>query len=456
MSTTGMSTEEFINYGQTGGNKLKYLRKWRKSSPAKITIWVHTGTGFHARWGHNWPRMVTSQEEGSNKKTLEIKPGMWICHESEEILKGQFFRDKNTKQRKNPPHVCPLCKMLEWVWQEIYKGNLNWIQPVFSFCGTDGKKKILTAGGICNMFSNPNLTEEQNTELKNAGIYKTEVYQQNAISKCQYIFAVVDNDNIEEGVQITTEAKALGEEMKRAIRDTIDQISVKQRIDRQQAIHLANPLRNPYAFIWEFKEKETISKMYRVVALQGMQMTEEIENLIVHTEPPDLNQYMVPGNVNHLRADMESACLIDMPFDRFFNAPELKMGNEYKDIMDEIASGVKIKQVKPTFTPPVDEDDFPPSYSETPFDKEELYVCDHCNFDGMKKSDLTCSQCGTTYNKNGQMVTRPCPECKNQVHVGDGLKTNCGACKMAIDTETWVAIPTRTRSTNRLPWGESK
>ena len=447
-----MSFEEFLNHSPTSERSSgQFLKKWKKCNPPKVIVWLHTLSSFQARWTHNWPRIATVEDSDTHTKTLEVKPGMWVCHESEDVLKNQFYRDKNDRIRKNPPKRCPICKMIEWVWQEIHAGNLSWVKPIFSFEGTDGKSHVLSAGGICNMFSNPNLNPNELAEMKKAGIYRTEAYKQNAMSKCGYIFVVVDNDDPKSGVQITMESKSLGEQMKKAIRDTIDQIAIAKRIDREQAANLGNPLRNPYPFIWEYKDKASFGEMYRVVALKDMTPDDVVSDLIMNEQAPDLSTFMTPGNVTHLRADMEKAALIDMPFSMFFGT-ENRANNTYRKIMQDLNTPVVVKAPKEEYN----DDNFPVSYGAAIETDNEFYACDHCEFDGLKKTDLNCPKCGSTYTPDGKLATRPCPSCKVQVNV-DGLNSNittCSGCNSYVNVEEWKVVqePVINKS-NRPAWG---
>jgi ribosomal protein L37AE/L43A len=109
--------------------------------------------------------------------------------------------------------------------------------------------------------------------------------------------------------------------------------------------------------------------------------------------------------------------------------------------------------------------------STQPADEDELYVCDHCGFDELTAGMDGCPKCNSKFDAIGNIVARPCPACGLITRLG-GDVTTCEECKIAIDTETWIAIPEaskqpaqrRTRaqaaaakampqSEDKLPWG---
>lgn len=431
----GMSLDDFLEHSAGGGTRGNFLKNWRKSEPAKIIVWLHlsVGLGF-ARWAHNWPRTVIREDRDTGKARREIWGGTWVCHENELVLRKQRFRDEND-ERELPPVVCPLCKTIEVVRRMVREGEIDWTEPVFRFRGDDSERDmIIRAGGIYNAFSRRDLTAAEKGELRRAGIRPSEAWRENAIARCQYTFAVVDQENPEDGVQITDEAEALGNALKRVLRDKIEEIGREK----------GNPLRNPYPFLWEYRADEPFEKKYRVVPKTTIELTDEIRELI-SGEPPDLSGHLKPGNVATLRSEMEEACLIEgFPFDEIFAEAESRIGKHDPSTRDRDEEDVD-EEESIDFDPEKYEREAKPSKPSKPSKpepSEELYVCDVCDFDGLRETDVVCPKCGSEYNEDGEVTSRPCANCKALVSLSEatGGMVRCGECATNHDVETWEVV----------------
>lgn len=456
MADFSMSIDEFLEHSTNGGgSRGNFLKSWKKNNPPKITVWLHTESSFAARWSHPWPKFVTRENKETGEKQIEIFGGNWGCHEREFILGKQRFREPDG-ERQYPPEVCPLCKTIEVVRMAVQRGDISWIEPIFQFKGDNPEKDlIITAGGLYNAFSNPKLTDAQKAELRRAGIRPRDAWRENANAKCQYIFTVVNHERIGDGVQIATEPDALGNAMKRAIKDQMEKIARIHGLEKGKL--LGNPLRNPYPFLWEYNEEENFDKKYRVVALDGMPLSDEIKALIVEAPPPDLQQHFRKGNVKSLRLDMEKAALVDLPWDEIFADAERKEEAEGPDQVsqDEVAPppAKRIQSVSSKAAPVEDPDQFPASYNivtpppkvvpkAAPVEQEALiFGCDHCDAD-LKASDRECPKCHSTFADDGSIITRPCPGCGLQMPAqGEGDRSICPECGLIVNTETWQEVP---------------
>ena len=427
----GMSVDEFLDHTTGGGGqRSNFLGNWRKEAPHKIVVALHTQVGLLARWSHNWPRIVVRTDRDTNAQRREVWGGQWVCHERELNLTKQRVRDENDV-REYPPEVCPLCTMIEVVRAAVSRGELSWTEPVFRFQGDDAEHEVvLTAGGLYNAFSRRDLSQEEKVELRKAGIRVSEAWRENTIARCQYTFAVVDIEHPENGVQITDEAEALGKAMQKAIRDEIDRNGGGE-VGKQKG----NPLRNPYPFLWEYKEEEEFANKYRAVAMSASALPEAVRELIVDTDPPDLTQHMKPGNVAQLRADMERSALVELPWDEIFGEAEHRAARD-GDAPEPAKPAAKPEPAQPH---PLGDDDFPPEPS-TPAADEELYVCDHCEFDGLHATDRECPKCKSTFDADGNLTARPCVECCSLVPLGNQQQTICEVCATIHTVKTWTRV----------------
>ena len=65
------------------------------------------------------------------------------------------------------------------------------------------KASTVHVGGIFNAFGRKDLSDEEKKELRAASISPKFAWKENAQAKCSYMFCVVDNDHVSDGVQVT-------------------------------------------------------------------------------------------------------------------------------------------------------------------------------------------------------------------------------------------------------------
>lgn len=479
--SAGMDLDTFLDHSTGGGGgRGAFLGNWKKNDPPKIVIWLHTAAGFVARWVHGFQRIVVREDRETGDKRTEVWGASFVCHERELILKKQRFRD-DEDAREYPPEVCPMCKAIEHVRKLVREHEIAWTDPIFRFEGDDPERNVvITAGGFYNAFARKDLTPKEIAELRRANIRRDEAWKKNGIARCQYVFSVVNDAEPEAGVQIATEAEALGNAMKARIRDKIEEAGREE----------GNPLRNPYAFLWEYREAEQIDKKYRVVPMTKQPLTDEIRRLIVEEPPPDLSDYTAPGNIATLRADMERFALITFPWDEIFGEAEKRAEAGATDFdpeeiereeAEEKAAKSKAaatKAAKPApakaAPPPAKAAPAPPKATPPKAAKpapkpepEELFACDHCGFEGLKATDVECSTCGALFDEDGRMTHRPCVKdgCATLVEVGSEERTICEKCGTIHEVATWTAVTRtaapakaapRTRSAAGKPSGSGK
>lgn len=450
-----MGVEEFLDHSASGKGAGLFLRSWRdpkEGDEAKIMVWLHTMVGFVARWSHRLPRIVVREDRDSGEARKEVWGGTWKCWEAEKLLKRQFYRDDDG-EREVPPIICPTCLLAEYVEQQIRAGDLSWVEPIFRYEGTDPDKSItIHAGGFVSRFRPPRnkeFTPKQKGELKKAGIDLRQAFRENGLARCQYVFTVVDDAHPDNGIQITTEAEALGKAMQAKIRDRIDDLGREK----------GNPLKTPIAWQWEYDETKAFDKKYRVVPKTSVEMSDEIKELICSTDPPDLSEFLEPGNVEELRADFERYALIDFPFDEIFE-PSEKASAAKKKEREETEEAVPKKRGRER-TPEVeskkeraepererrrsrDDDRKSEPERETktaspPPADDELFECDHCKVGRMKGDDVECPKCHTVYDVDtGSMIGRPCQKCAEIIDLeAADEKIICGKCGAIHVTKTW-------------------
>lgn len=491
----GMDLDQFLEHSAGSRGAGKFLKGWRKENDGKITTWLHPAAGFVARWSHGIQHVVTRKDRDTDEMVQEVWGGSFVCWEKEFVLKKQMFREDNG-EREYPPTICPMCKLVDFIYMAIKRGDLSWTEPLFRFVGdADDGAVVIHAGGFCNLFRDSKkrpFTPKQKKELREAGVALTEAFKENSVARCQYVFCVVDNSHPENGTQITTEAEALGNAMKKAIADRI------QGLGREEG----NPLVTPVAFLWEYDEDKDFDKKYRVVPMPKIELTSDVQ-VLMDEDPPDITNYIAPGNVAELRGQLERYCLIDgIPWDDIFGdaekaeakAEEAKAKAEAGGGTDESETAEE-EEPEPVKAPPArktlgaakpkeepkpepeapkapparktlgakpKEEPKPEAKPEPakpvagklapkpaakakepdpePEAEDDVFECDHCGGE-MTATDDACPKCGTTYNLDtGAMTARPCTECNTLIELDGEAKVIC-SCGLVHVTETWKAEP---------------
>jgi hypothetical protein len=373
------SIDSFLNH-KTSDRSGGFLSKWRKKDQtSKIDTWLHRKRVPVALWQHNLPRLFVKADKDTGENVTLVWGGQYNCLETEKVLKKQHHRNDDGS-REVEPERCPVCKLIEVVRDMVDNNEIDWTKVIFRFQG-DKDIKVIHAGGIYGGFNaeKDELTLEDKKKLSNAGISLKDSWQENVYAKCNYVFCVVDNANISNGVQIATETSLLGDKVKEVMNDAIESLGVEE----------GNPFINPYCIQWEHRPSEQeFQKKYKARRMEKYPLTPEID-AVISSEPPDLTQVLKPFNVKTMRAFLERHCTIpNMPWDEIFEG--------VKDLKEEDTAGE---------FPPADvksgEDDAPaedmcPLCGKTEEEGCPHVACNKCDAP-MLESDPTCKACGHVY-----------------------------------------------------------
>lgn len=394
---------------RSGGSGSQFLRGWRKRESGSIDVVLHKKAPIVALWQHGLPRIFEQEDKKNGSRTRRVFSGTFNCLEEESVLVKQYRRDRNTGERVLPPVVCPVCRLLESL-RGLYETNvLSFTEPLFRWEGDDpNETQELTLGGMLNLYGKDELSQEQRREMKSAGVKLNEAWKQNAWSKCNYLFVVVDTSSVEDGVQIAIETTALGDCVKECIHGQMTSLGEQD----------GNPMLKPYAIRWEHHPKaREFNKRYKAIAMPRIKITDEIVELI-ESEPPQLEGIIKPGNITQLRAELESRCILKdpsvIPWDDIFGPAEKAgfgedsddddddEGAEPEEVAEQMAatraskskSGGRRRKKEPEPEPEPEEDS-----------DEEKIPCDDCGF-MMGPKETVCQKCGAEYEATDDEPTQ--------------------------------------------------
>lgn len=338
-SGQAMDLDGFLGHS-TRGAGASFLDNWTQREKPEVRVVLHTKAPIMASWMHPWPRIQTREKDG--KETREVWAGSFNSWETEEVLKMQYRRD-DAGNRQVPPTVCPMSLMLEQVYQLFRQGQLRWSDPLFKFVGDDPKKaKVLHVGSMLNLMKkmwDDLSSEEKRAAVNNGFPPPSEAWKETMIAKCQYIFTVVEYDDVSAGLQIAKQTALVGDKTKKAINDRIT----------AEGPEKGHPHRTPYVIKWTYNAAaKQFDEKYHAVAIGDAvcKITDAIRELVVDKDPPDISRMIERGDIVDLRASMEDHYigpkgLLDWDYifgtaEKILGLDKLKDGKDAEDLADEI------------------------------------------------------------------------------------------------------------------------
>jgi len=429
MASRSLAMDQFLGHTTKSGGGSQFLRGWRKRTVPAVNIVLHTGAPIVALWQHGIPRIFEKKDDKSGEITRVVFGGNWNCLEDESVLVKQYRRDHDTGERVLPPVVCPVCRLLEALRILYADEQIGFADDVFRWEGDDPKDvQVLTLGGMLNLYGNNRLSNEEKEAMRDAGIKLTEAWKENAWSKCNYLFTVVDSDEPEAGIQIAIETTGLGDATKECIHSQI----VSEGEER------GNPLVTPYVIKWEHHPNaKEFNKKYKAYPVRKIAITPQVMELI-ESDPPDIDNLIRGGNVSKLRAELEARCVLDdpsiIPWDDIFGPAEAA---GYGDKEDE-----EVEAEAEPLPPPVKKKSEPTkaAKSEAPATKtatepapvvtgrkrkeapkpdpepevtEETIPCDECGAP-MLSTATKCEKCGAEYEVEDDEPAEPAKAAKTE------------------------------------------
>lgn len=411
----------FLNHKSNSGgsgSRGAHLDRWTKRDYAQdedgphVDTFLHTKSRIIAMWRHPFPRVVEVKDKDTGEKTLQVWSGTFVSHDHESVLLKQHYLDK-AGNREQPPVLCPMGRMIEAIRVAVRDGKLGWLDPVFEFRGDDPRRtQVLRAAGVYNGFKG-DLTPEQKKEMKAEGVYVKDAWMQSLMARCNYLFQVVDNDNVDKGLQVAIEGTLLGERVKTVIVDAMD--------GKALGPQRGNPLITPYCIRWLYHPKADIKDRYHARRLEGVKLEADVRDIIFNQPPKDVAREVAPGDADELRLSVEKHWvgpdgLLD--WDEIFEPAQAAQHKEEpwdeerrarKDAAKkqyESRSADKVKKSgeygrKPEPEPeedPEDEEEEQHNRDKAARAAEPVYECDTCQGE-MRASQIVCPHCGHDYSE---------------------------------------------------------
>lgn len=274
------------------------LRNWKEDG--EIVIWLHTNTRIYKRLFHMVPYAGIKKDENTGKERKSILYLPFVCHEN--------VNDVIRNGKRHEPSRCPICRFIDYLKNN---GDIDDVETVWdSSIGDRKRDRICTKADFVG-------------DVEGGGDWRLTFKP-----AIQYVMAVIDHDNLSEGIRVATEKFSLGEKIKKAVLKEID----------RRGQELGDPDLNPYAFKWVFDSSaRQAADYYDAYPFERAEITPEIEDLLSQ-EALDLNPWISPGDTSILREAMEAHVTVDdVDFDMLFDSVLPNQGTEQPDEPEEAA-----------------------------------------------------------------------------------------------------------------------
>lgn len=392
----GISPSDFRNYKSTAA-PLANRFNWKKTKANNTaTIALVAQAAVYPLWRHSIPRVMTLRKDGEPDRN-EVWSRKVNSAEHDEISKRQYYR-RDDGVRKYPPLKCPVSKLIDDVAIRCAAGHLKPSQPLFRWQGDDpDRAEVIRAYGLLNRTKKEKLSNAELADLQKAGVRLSSMWKQSFMARCEYVFRIVDLDDLDAGTMISIESKLLGDVM-------IDEMN---KLAEQFGPDMADPSKTPLAWKWSYHEAAQIDKKYRAIPLPNYEISEAAKELIMST-PPSVDHIVGEHDWGKLRADLEDHALVPFDWDRIFGAVEREAAEKIAGSLPKDDRPLDV-QAAEAFAP-VNASTSSVADAEaeavlTPQATTQLYDCDVC---GAKKvmtnTDLECPACGTKYAADGSIA----------------------------------------------------
>ncbi len=400
----GLGLDQFLTHGDSAGRK--FHANWKEKG--EVTVWLSTRAEMaYAAWSHPFV-MHDTYTNKEDEEVAVLRFPRFVSPDPEVVHMSQHFREKDDGDvLQIPPVKDPFLILREYLRFECEDMPLNqvifrWENPM-----EKAREKVI---------------EWNKGEISRLVKRGQSNYGHSLDTKLDYMFVIVDDNKPDDGLQISRVTKMLGDKMKTVIGEEMESNGEK-----------GNPLLSPYAFRWKYDENANMADMYRAFRFNQAKLTDKIREAIESKEYPDPSPDTVPkaGDKSKIRAAMEDAAQVDLPWERLF-----------VDEWDDDEGSSKSEPKKESRTPEVNtktKDEGKPQRRRKkvkepePEPEVERIKCDDCD-NMLLPTDAKCSKCGAEYEVDEDVAPAPAKAKKSakletkQAETSNSSGAKCFSC----------------------------
>lgn len=407
----GLGLADYLNEstevarGGSGGGGGRSLN-WKKDG--KAILWMATQARPVVYFKHEFMfEDVGDERDADGKKTGRttqfLRYPRFIGPDDRAVYMEQYFRDRDTDELQRPPRRDVFLILREYLRRQIKAGALATDVPVFEWTDHRQKKIITWESGVLS-------------KLVKGG---PDSYRHTLDAKFEGLYAMVDNAAIDRGPQLLRESKSVVEALNAMLKQ---QMSMRGEEE-------GDPTLTPYPICFEIDKKAPPASMYKVYRYEGRDApyTDAVYNAISSEDLPDLDAESKPspGDEDKIRAAMEAAAKIAIPFDDLFS-DDL---DRRAALMRAPRPGGAVATAKKAATPPATPGAARPAVAPPPAASSRTRKpaaapaapptpppvatepCADCGYD-LPVTATKCPQCGAEYEIDDAPAPTPPPAAK--------------------------------------------
>lgn len=341
------------------------------------TIWLHRKHAPERMFMHQFPTEVQYTDKDGNSQTSVI---------SEDVL-------------CSGPKSCHICKLVEYVRNEVLEGRLDVRAPVMRI---ERRGEVLSYpaaifAGLFDAKKHPDIFEAG----RKAGLSPHDSFKYVMTARPKWVTLLVDQDNVDGGLQLARFSSQLGDSILKCV-----EAAIQGAADESEG----NPFENPYPFKITYNPAAKIpTPSYSAIVLstKKVPLTEQVSDLLVAEAPQNYLRATSPANPQKLAASVERFFTIPVPMAQIFGStPATQVEREeFVSLRTPAPSPVAQFVVTPTTIEPVQQARRVVKPAEAPPPAPVAAV-----------KELPCEVCGKPFDENATQ----CPHCGTSFELQGG------------------------------------
>jgi hypothetical protein len=292
MTTSGLGIAGLLKHTSDSGGGGQWLRTWRKKGVGEVTIWLHTRAPIVPCFSHSFMFEDEYEDKETQKTVPTLRYPRFVSPDAEIVHRNQYFRnDDGTMQV--PPDLDPFLLLREWL--RFGAEHIGLEDPIFKWHNAKERKDIVWERGTLS---------GQVKRGKNN-------FNHSLDTKLEYIYVVVDNDDVDAGPVLAREGKLVSQKI----------VEVIKHQQKQYGDVEGDPTQHPYAFQIIAEDASSPMNAYKAFKAERAAFSDEVWAQVSSEDFPDPLQYGQPseGDMEKIRELFEQAAQVELPLDQIFS-----------------------------------------------------------------------------------------------------------------------------------------